>query len=151
MNFFFNSNNLSLQPFDYLLKVNHKLNKRLVSKSFQAFLPDIETLNELNALTVTYSAHNKSLDVKWLKADVTPLTEDTSDAQPDLGLSSTYKTDRSYVYLALKLMIINFKIPSYFLIYINMHYKELRFKEEFKIESRILYLKFCFLLRNIFI
>ncbi len=32
-----------------------------------------------------------------------------------------------------------------------MHYKEFRVKEESIIESRILYLKFCFLLRNIII
>ena len=56
-----------------------------------------------------------------------------------------------YVYVALKLMIIYFKILIYFLIYIYMHYKEFRFKEESIIESSILYLKFCFLLRNIFI
>ena len=40
---------------------------------------------------------------------------------------------------------------SYIFSYLFIHYKEFRFKEESIIESKILYLKFCFLLRNIFI
>jgi len=43
-------------------------------------------------------------------------------------------------------MIIHFTIPIYFLIYIYMHNKDFKLKEESIIESRILYLKLCFVL-----